>query len=72
MMAAMKTRKLTALAVLLASSAAWAARATWTGNVEYITTVTYKQGVRCEYNLYGQTFWKTFIRSSCPYSIEVE
>jgi len=52
---------------------AYAATAFWTGNMEFVTTVTYQQGVRCEYNYAGNTFWRTFARrSSCPSKVEVE
>lgn len=49
------------------------ALAFWTGRSEYVTTVTYQQGISCEYNYAGQTFWRTFAhRFSCPSSVEVE
>lgn len=54
---------------LIASLFAWAF---WTGAMEYVTTVTYRQGVRCEYNYAGQTFWRTFAKASCPTRVEVE
>lgn len=44
----------------------------WTGKVDYITTVTGKQGVRCEYSYIGHKFWMTFAKSSCPTSVEVQ
>ncbi len=62
--------KLTAMLSLL-STAALADSAFWTGRVEYVTTVTYRQGVRCQYNYLGQTFWRTFTSGSCPSSVEV-
>lgn len=43
----------------------------WTGKVEYVTTITGQRGVSCEYDYLGKKFWKTFVRSSCPSSIEV-
>lgn len=64
-----------ALLVALAlgvSSTTLAADAYWTGRVEYVTTVTYRQGVSCEYNYLGQTFWRTFLKTSCPVRVEVE
>jgi len=69
----MKLKMIAAVAALLASSAAFAATAYWTGKSEYVTTVTYKQGIKCEYNYAGNTFWRTFTGvSSCPSSVEVE
>lgn len=44
----------------------------WTGNVNYVTTITYQSGVNCEYNYAGQSFWRTFTRSNCPSQIEVQ
>ncbi len=67
-----KTR-LAALVVVLFAVPAFAATARWTGNSRYVTTVTYKQGIACEYDYFGDTFWRTFVgRSVCPISIEVE
>jgi hypothetical protein len=64
-------RKLFILGVLVASTA-HAATAFWTGQVRYITTITYKQGVECEYNYAGNTFWRTFTGSSCPANVQVQ
>ncbi len=64
--------KLVLVAALFASSLAYAASAFWTGNVEYVTTATHKQGVRCEYNYLGNTFWRTFVGSNCPSNVDVE
>ena len=36
-----------------------------------LTTVTYQQAWRCEYNYAGQTFWRVFT-TSCPSSIEIQ
>lgn len=48
-------------------------QAMWTGRMEFVTTVTYKQGIKCEYSLYGKKFWKVFVGiSSCPQFVEVE
>lgn len=64
---------LTALVAVLTASVAQAATATFTGRSEYVQTVTYKTGIACEYQIYGQKFWRTFTNTmSCPYSIEVE
>lgn len=59
------------LLLLTAVTYATVGTAFWTGKVEYVTTVTGKQGVSCEYSYNGQKFWKTFVRSTCPQSIEV-
>jgi len=57
----------------LFASPASAITATWTGNMEFVTTVTYKRAIRCEYNSYAGTFWQLFVgRQMCPYSVEVE
>jgi hypothetical protein len=62
-----------AFAALAAAQVAQAATAYWTGQVRYVTTVTYQQGVSCEYNYAGQTFWRTFAGTGmCPSSVEVE
>ncbi len=58
-------------AALLASSPAFAALASFTGRAEQIQTVTYQTAWRCEYNLYGQTFWMVF-RTWCPSTVEVQ
>ena len=65
-------KKLLALLVasLLASSA-FAATAFWTGEVEYVTTVTYQTGVRCGYNYAGQHFYMVFSGGTCPMSVNV-
>ena len=55
--------------VLTLGLAAWAF---WTGRYEFVTTVTYRQGVKCEYNYAGQTFWRVFTKVSCPARVEVE
>ncbi len=62
---------LIAVALLLAAPA-YAAVAYWTGRMEYVTTVTYKQGVKCEYDYLGQKFWRVFLAGTCPLSVEVE
>lgn len=60
-----------ALVLLLVSAGANAAQAMWTGRQEMVTTVTYQQAWRCEYNYNGQVFYRIF-RTSCPSSVEVE
>ena len=64
-------RKLFFLAFLLLATSAQAATAIWTGRSEQITTVTYQQAWRCEYNYMGHYFWRTF-RSYCASQVEVE
>ena len=69
----MKAKILAALAAMAVAATAYAAQATWTGRSEIVQTVTYKTGIACEYQIYGQKFWRTFTNTmSCPYSIEVE
>ena len=61
------------VAFALAAAHAFAATAYWTGQMQYVTTVTYRQGVSCEYNYAGQTFWRTFAGTgSCPSSVQVQ
>jgi len=60
-----------AFVLVFVSMQAQAATAMWTGRCEFITTVTYQQGVTCEYNLFGNTFWRTFTGALCPMSVEV-
>lgn len=67
----MKTRIALAGALLLASSYAFAATAFFTGRQEMVTTVTYQQAWRCQYNYNGQLFWRVF-QGSCPANIEVQ
>jgi hypothetical protein len=59
-----------ALSILLATPA-FAATAYWTGEMEFVTTVTGKHAYRCEYSCRGFTFTKIF-RHRCPTRIEVE
>ena len=63
---------LIAALMLLASTQAMAVVAHWTGQMNFITTVTYKSGISCEYMAWGNTFWKTFTATSCPATIEVQ
>ena len=48
----------------------YAGTAYWTGRSRYVTTVTGRTAISCEYNYAGKKFWKTF-ESSCPNTIEV-
>jgi hypothetical protein len=45
--------------------------AIWTGEQEYVTTVTGQSAWKCGYLVYGRRFYKLF-RSGCPSSIQVE
>lgn len=61
------------LALLLMSQTAFAAKAVWTGEVRYVTTLTHRQGIKCRYQYAGEFFWKTFAkRRTCPRTVEVE
>ena len=55
--------------LLVGVSLAWAI---WTGRQEFVTTVTYQQGVNCQYDYMGQMFWRTFVGGSCPMKVWVE
>jgi hypothetical protein len=69
----MKTKKFAlVIAMLTSANCAFAATAYWTGNVRYVTTVTYQQGVNCEYNYAGKTFWRTFVGGTCPSTVQVQ
>ncbi|MEO8297909.1 MAG: hypothetical protein ABI574_08890 [Burkholderiales bacterium] len=62
-----------AILVAAASAGANAATAIWTGKIEFVTTVTFKQAVRCQYNYLDQLFWVTLAgQAFCPGSYEVE
>ena len=65
-------KKLIALVLLaVAAMSAHAATAYWTGEVQYITTVTYQSGVRCGYNYAGNRFYMVFVGGTCPSSVNV-
>lgn len=55
--------------LLTAVTLAWAF---WTGRSEYVTTVTGKTGVNCQYQYAGQHFWRTFVGGMCPAKVWVE
>ena len=65
----MKTLLITLLLTLAAN--AYAVTAFYTGQMRYITTVTYQSGVSCQYRYAGNTFWRTFALSYCPSSVTV-
>ncbi len=56
---------------LLMATPALAVTATWTGRSEMVTTVTYQQAWRCQYEYGGKKFWMTF-KNSCPATVEVQ
>ena len=68
----MKARLTVAAVLAVVTTPALAATAHWTGKMEFVTTVTYKQGVKCEYNYAGNTFWRTFTGASCPSTVSVQ
>jgi len=52
---------------------AYTPTAQWTGKMEYITTVSGHQGVKCEYIYGSKTFWEVFADEySCPSQVEVK
>ena len=63
---------LTAAIILLSATQAFAEVAFWTGNLRYVTTVTGKNGVSCQFQASGGTFWMTFTSGMCPMSIDVD
>ncbi len=64
-------KKICLACALAIPAIAFAVTAYWTGNMKYVTTVTYQQAVSCEYNYAGQTFWKTFVGGTCPAQVNV-
>lgn len=67
----MKAQISVAVCLALAAAQAFAATAFFTGRQEMVTTVTYQQAWRCQYNYNGQLFWRIF-QGSCPANIEVQ
>jgi hypothetical protein len=64
------------LLILALASAVYpmALTAYFTGEREFVTTVSGKQGVRCQYVIRQQRdqyFWRTFAGANCPSSVEV-
>lgn len=57
--------------MFFAASSALAVMAIWTGRLEYVTTITGQQAVRCEYDYVGKRFWVTMSGGICPPSINV-
>lgn len=60
-----------ALCAAMLPSAANAATAYFTGNMQQTQTVTYQMAWRCEYRYAGQTFWLVFA-GTCPANVEVQ
>ena len=52
------------------SSSAYAATAFWTGQVEYVQSVTGQPVANCKYQYAGNYFWRAF-QGFCPSSVEV-
>ncbi|WP_194945383.1 hypothetical protein [Limnohabitans sp. DM1] len=72
---AMNRIKRSAVISLLAmtfSGAVFAMMATHTGRMEYATSVTGQQIVKCEYTTGFDKFWVTIRGGFCPATIEVE
>lgn len=53
------------------SFSAEAATVYWTGQSNYGQSVTGQSVINCQYQYAGKFFWKTFVSSFCPYSIEI-
>jgi hypothetical protein len=68
----MNLKKLLVGAILLACGTASAATAFWTGRSEMVQTVTYRMAWKCEYQVYGNTFWVVIEGSLCPMTMEVK
>jgi hypothetical protein len=47
------------------------ATAQWTGRSKMVQTVTYKWVWSCEYNYFGNKFWRLF-ETGCASSVEVQ
>lgn len=58
--------------IILCATAAHAATAIFTGQMQFGTSVTGQQVVKCQYNAMGNVFWATLRGASCPATIEVE
>lgn len=59
-------KKLLLIALLAASGAAMAIPATWTGQMEYVTTVNGNMAYKCWYALGDGRVVAVIFRSSCP------
>jgi len=64
-------KKLITIVLFSISLNAYAGNAFWNGYIEFITTISYQQGVRCGYNYNGQTIYQVFLGGNCPSSIDV-
>lgn len=65
------SKYLAILALLVASTSAFAVTAFWTGRQEQVQTVTYQWGWNCEYDYAGQKFWVVF-DSFCQSTVNVQ
>jgi hypothetical protein len=63
-------KAVTTIAALSFAVSVFAASAFFTGRQEMVTTVTYQQAWRCEYNYNGQMLYFIF-SGVCPSSVEV-
>lgn len=45
-------------------------KAYWTGKSRYVTTVTGRSAISCEYDYNGTKFWRVF-EFTCPTSVDV-
>lgn len=59
-------------ALMLSGVYATAQQASWNGSMDYVTTITGAQGVKCGYQYNGQEFSRVFKASSCPRVVDVE
>lgn len=67
----MKKAVLAVLLGLVAAPALAQVIAFHTGNMRHGTSVTGLMIVSCEYQAYGNTFWRSFEGGLCPLSIQV-
>lgn len=63
---------LVAAALMLSGVYASAQQASLTGAMDYVTTITGQQGVRCGYQYNGQPFSRVFRGTTCPRVVDVE
>ncbi len=65
-------KRIALVLAVVVSTSAFAARAIWTGRIEQAESVSGRIGWKCEYDLFGNTFWRFSKTAACPSSIEVE
>lgn len=68
----MMKRSLFAVALMLSGVHATAQQASWNGSMDYVTTITGAQGVKCGYQYNGKNSSRVFRASSCPRVVDVE